>query len=163
MGLTATEGMIFRITHIDNVPWILTNGIHSRNSPKHDPSFREIGNPDLIGKRNTKTVPIAPDGSLSDYVPFYFTPYSPMLLNIKTGYNGIPKRPMSEIVILYSSLPKIVEHNLPFVFTDRHAYVATAQFSSDLKDLERIDWKILQARDFKRDAKDLGKGIRQRR
>jgi hypothetical protein len=160
MALTAAEGQIFRITHIENVAWILSNGVHSRNSPQRDPNFREVGNPELIRKRSTKSVPVTPGGTLSDYVPFYFTPYSPMLLNIKTGYNGIPKLPMSEIVILFTSLPRIAERKLPFVFTDRHAYVATAQFSSDLKDLDRIDWKILQARDFKRDANDIGKSER---
>lgn len=160
MALTPDNATIFRITHIDNVPWILKNGIHCRNWPTRDPNFREIGNPDLIAKRGHRDVPISPGGTLSDYVPFYFTPHSPMLYNIKTGFGGITRRPMSEIAIFVSSLPKIVECKVPFVFTDRHAYVAAAQFSSDLKDLDRIDWRILQARDFERDANDLGKGER---
>ncbi|MCE9553019.1 MAG: DUF4433 domain-containing protein [Planctomycetes bacterium] len=156
MALPLAEGAIYRITRIGNVPWILGNGVHSRNSPQHDPNFREIGNSDLIGKRNTKEIPIAPGGTLSDYVPFYFTPHSPMLLNIKTGRN-VPQRPMSEIVILVSSLQKLVECGVPFVFSDRHAYVAAAQFSSDMNDLTNIDWAILHARDFKHDLNNPGK------
>lgn len=156
-NLTAKKALVFRITHIDNVPWILKNGIHCRNSQKRDPNFREIGNPELIVKRGGKPVPAPPGGTLSDYVPFYFTSYSPMLLNIKTGHNGMRQTPMKDIVIMVSSLHKLVEFSLPFLFTDRHAYVVAAQFSSDLKDLARIDWRILQARDFKRDPDDPGK------
>ena len=48
----------------------------------------EIGNPDLIDKRTHRIVPAPPGGTLSDYVPFYFTLYSPMLYNIKTGMEG---------------------------------------------------------------------------
>src|SRR5262249_40422937 len=95
--------------------------------------------------------------TLHDYIPFYFTPFSPMLYNIKTGWAGIQHRPMREIVILVSSLHDLVGQQIPFVFTDRHAYLQTAEFSSDLADLGRIDWKILQARNFQRDPSDLGK------
>ncbi len=151
LDLSPEKALIFRITHIDNVPWLLTNGIHCRNSPTPCPNFREIGNSELIGKRASRTVPIPPGGTLSDYVPFYFTPCSPMLLNIKTGYNGVTMCPMSDIVILVSSLPKLVEKGLPFLFTDRHAYLEMAQFTNDLGRLGEIDWPLLRAKDFMRD------------
>jgi hypothetical protein len=151
------KAYIFRITHIENVPWLLENGIHCRNSNERDPNFREIGNPDLITKRTNRVVPVGPGGTLSDYVPFYFTPHSPMLLNIKTGYNGMRQTLMSEIVILVSSLHRVAEDRLSFVFTDRHAYLQAAQFKTDLNDLNVVDWKILAARDFKRDPNDPGK------
>lgn len=156
-ALTPNKALIFRITHIENVPWIFANGLHCRNCDAFDPNYREIGNPDLIEKRAHRVVPIQPGGMLSDYIPFYFTPYSPMLLNIKTGYNGMTKTPMSEIVILASSLRTIAEQDIPFVFSDRHAYLMTAEFSSDLAELDRIDWKILRERDFKRNPNDPGK------
>ncbi len=100
-----------------------------------------------------RAVPCAPGGTLSDYVPFYFTPYSPMLYNIKTGV-GVPKKPLRDIVILVSSLPRLIEQSIPFVFSDRHAYLKTAQFSNNLGDLDRIIWPVLQARNFKRDDLD---------
>ena len=151
------KAFIFRITHSENVPWLLENGIHCRNSNERDPNFHEIGNPDLITKRMNRVVPVGPGGTLSDYVPFYFTPHSPMLFNIKTGYNNMRKTPMSEIVILVSSLHRVAENQLSFVFTDRHAYLRAAQFKTDLDDLDVVDWKILAARDFKRDPNDPGK------
>jgi hypothetical protein len=113
-----------------------------------------IGNSDLIAKRATREVPVDPGGCLNDYVPFYFTPYSPMMYNIKTGYNGITKRANAEIAIAVSTLHRLDELDVPFVFSDRHAYLRTAQFSSDVSDLDRIDWPALQRRDFKRDIND---------
>ena len=88
---------------------------------------------------------------MGNYIPFYFTPFSIMMLNITTGYNGVKQRSNEEIVIFVSSLPKLQESGVQFVFCDRHAYLQFAKYSSDLADLEMIDWAILQARDFKAD------------
>jgi hypothetical protein len=156
LDLTPEKALIFRITHIDNVTWLLKNGIHCRNSESFDPAFVNIGNPDLIEKRRTREIPLPPGGMLSDYVPFYFTPHSPMLYNIRTGFNGITRRSNSEIVIVVSSLRLLAEKEIPFLFTDRHASLVTAEFFDDLGMLGSLDWRILQARDFKRDN-DLGK------
>ncbi len=153
-NLTSSKAFIFRIIHRDNVAWILDHGIHCSTSKTRDPRYVSIGNPDLITKRANRKLPSPPGGALSDYVPFYFTPHSPMLLNIKTGYNGIAKRRNGEIVILASTLHRLKELGVPFVFSDRHAYLSTARFSSRLEDLSWIDWAILQRRDFQRDDND---------
>lgn len=153
--LTPERARIFRITHIDNVAWILAHGLHCSNSPIVDPNFIQIGNPDLITKRRSRPVPIAPGDSLGDYIPFYFTPCSPMLLNIITGHNGIKRRPKKEIVILVSSLPRLAQRGVTFVFSDRHAYLQTANFSSNVADLPAlIPWNRLQARNFQRRTAD---------
>jgi hypothetical protein len=159
LDLTPEKALIFRITHITNVPWLLDNGLHCPNSSTRDLNFRRIGNVDLIQKRVRRVVPIPPGGTLSDYISFYFTPCSPMLLNIKTGYQGVEQLPMSEIVVLVSSLHRVTEHGVTFVFTDRHAYLeaATPSFSSRLEDLARLAWKDLRARDFRRSADDPAK------
>lgn len=157
-NLNPQKALIFRIVHRDNLPWILEHGLHARSGEKFDPDFRNIGNLELIGKRASHPVPIPPGGFLSDYVPFYFTPFSIMMYNIHTGHNGITKLPNEEIVYLVSSLPRVQELKIPFVFTDQHAYLATASFYRTLSDLASIDWGILQRRDFKRDPEnDPGK------
>jgi hypothetical protein len=129
--LNAQKGLIFRITHIANLPWILANGLHCRNSQSRDPGFVEIGSPELILKRQDRAVAAGPGGSLADYVPFYFTPWSPMLYNIRTGHRGLTCRPMSEIVILVSSIRKVQELGLRYLISDRHAYLQLAQFCAD--------------------------------
>jgi hypothetical protein len=157
LDLTPEKARIFRIAHVANLAWILANGVHCKRSPTKDDGFIQIGNPELILKRATRRVPIEPGGTLDDYIPFYFTPFSPMLYNIKTGWGGIQQRPMQEIVILVSSLHDLLRHGISFVFTDRHAYLQAAEFFRDLPDLDRVDWKILQTRDFTRDPNDPGK------
>jgi hypothetical protein len=155
--LNPTKALIFRIMHRSNVAWMLDHGVRCRNSDQVDPNYVNIGNTELIEKRHHHPVRHAMGGTLSDYVPFYFTPFSPMMYNIKTGWNGIRQRPNEEIVILISSLHRMHGLNLPFLFTDMHAYLAAATFYGDLGDLDKIDWNILQRRDFKRDLNDLGK------
>jgi hypothetical protein len=154
--LRPEKAFIFRIVHRENLAWTLQHGVHARSSGQVDPNYVDIGNPELIGKRNGRDIDVPPGGTLSDYVPFYFTPRSPMLLNIKTGRH-VRQRGNDEIVILVSSLPRIQEGGLDFLFTNRHAYLQTAEFYSDLARLDRIDWDILQRSDFKRDNDDLGK------
>ncbi len=149
--LTPEKALIFRIVHRDNLPWILANGLHCRTSQRIDPNFVSIGNPDLINNRHYRLVPIPPGGTLSDYVPFYFTPLSVMLFNIKTGYRGIRQRPNNELIILFSSLHRVTENMGIFLFTDRHAYLASARFFSSPEQLSEINWSILQNRDFRRD------------
>lgn len=147
---------IFRITHIDNIPWILAHGLACRSSGRFDPHYRNIGDLELIEKRTAREVPVPPGGTLSEYVPFYFTSRSPMLLNIKTGRN-VPAVPMRDIVVLVTSLPHLAALGIPFVFTDRHAYLVAARFSSGLAELNRIDWDILTRSDFAYDENDPGK------
>ena len=155
--LNPEKARIFRITHRDNVPWILENGLHAKNGSHSDPNFRPIGSRDLILKRHDHPVPVGPCGTLSDYIPFYFTPFSMMLLNIKTGFNGVPKFPNEEIVILVSSLRRAAAMEIPFVFTDLHAYLRLTHHFTDLVQLDGIDWPLLQSKDFKRDDNDPGK------
>lgn len=148
------KALVWRIVHCDNLPWILGNGLHCGNSTVKAPNWVNIGNPELIDKRANHPVPLPPGGVLNDYVPFYFTPFSPMLLNIITGRGGIQKQPRDAIVFLVSSLHRIAELGLPFLFTDCHAYYEWANFYADLSNLDKVDWSLLQARDFKRDPED---------
>jgi hypothetical protein len=154
------QGYIFRIAHVDNMPWILDHGLHCRNAGNTDPNFVPIGMQELIDKRSSHQVPIAPHGTLADYVPFYFTPHSMMLLNIKTGYNGVIKRSNDEIIILVSTLPTVAKAGAKFVFTNGHAYMTDTNYYDDLARLDKIDWDILKRRDFKKSPDDIDKSRR---
>lgn len=155
--LTPERGLIFRITHVDNVPWLLDNGIHCRNSATRDPNFRQIGDLELIEKRARRRIPVPPHGTLSDYVPFYFTPWSPMLYKITTGHGGTPRTPSAEIAILVVKLATFAAPARQFLVTDSHAYLQTAVFAGGVEGLARVDWRLLQARDFKHSNDDPGK------
>ena len=43
LGFMQEKAFIFRITHRDNVPWIMANGSHCRNANRIDPGFVTIG------------------------------------------------------------------------------------------------------------------------
>lgn len=155
LKLNAENAFVFRITHRDNLPWVLDHGLHCARSAVQDPGFVGIGNTDLIGRRREHALAPPCRGTLGDYVPFYFTPYSPMMLNIHTGWGGIKRRDNDELVFLVTSLPRLAQLGVDFVFSDRHAYLAAAKFSNSLTDLPaRIPWQRLQARDFKKDPND---------
>jgi hypothetical protein len=155
-SLNPNKALIWRIVHRDNIPWILGNGLYCGNNATQSPNWVNIGNPELTDKRARHPVPEGAGGVLNDYVPFYFTPFSPMMANIHSG-RSVKQRPNADIVILVSSLHRIQQLGLAYVFTDSHAYYNWANFYTDLADLDKIDWKILQTRDFKRDPNDPAK------
>lgn len=156
--LRPENAFIFRITHEANVAGVLEHGgLSCQSASQDDPNYEPIGNADLIGKRARREVPIPPGGMLSDYVPFYFTPHSIMMYNILTGHGGITKRAKSELVLFVSSLYRLRELGLPFVFTNQHAYPVDTEFFDDLDELHRIDWMLLRNRNFKTNDADPGK------
>lgn len=155
-NLNPEKALIWRIVHRDNLPWILDNGLHCGNSGIRSANWVDIGNPELIDKRANHPVLIPPAGVLGDYVPFYFTPFSVMMKNIHSG-RGVLQRANEEIVILVSSIPQLQARGLDFLFTDSHAYYQWANFYHDVADLDKIDWPILQARDFARAPNDPAK------
>ncbi len=156
-SLNPKKALIWRIVHRNNLAWMLEHGLHCGNADRRSADWISIGNQELIDKRANHQVPLPPGGSLNDYVPFYFTPFSPMLRNINTGWGGIQKRRNEEIVILVSSLHHIASLDIPFLFTDSHAYYQWSNYYSDLADLDKIDWHILQSKDFRRDPDDPAK------
>ena len=71
----------FRILHKDNMPHVMKYGLVHNESPFASDSFVPIGDMSVMNARSTKQLP---DGSfLSEYIPFYFGPRSPMLYNIQ--------------------------------------------------------------------------------
>jgi len=159
LSLNPEKALIFRIVHVANVPWMLRNGLNCRNSALKDPNYVDIGNAELIDRRSRRHVPISPGGTLSDYVPFYFTPWSIMLYKIVTGH-GITKQERRDIVFFVSSVHRVRELGMPFVFTNKHAYVADTDFLVEVNDLASIDWDLLRSKNFKTDDADPGKQAR---
>ncbi|MFC5409139.1 DUF4433 domain-containing protein [Larkinella bovis] len=136
---------IYRLTHYKNLPFILHNGLHCANSPVKDPAFINIGFQRLIESRGKTPVKVPPSGVLNDYVPFYFTPRSPMLFMINKGqvpdYKGIQE----ELIYLVSNVNVIQNAGRLFVFTDRHAKLDYAQHFNDCSRLVDLDWATIQS------------------
>ena len=77
-----------------------------------------------------------------------------MLYNIRTGWNNVTQRRSQDLVFLVTTLRSLETHDVPFVFTDRHAFLQLARFSSSLADLGSLGWKYWQQQDFRRDPDD---------
>ncbi len=150
---------IYRITHIENIPHILENGITRKDSPKANKNYENIGDVSLISTRNEKQV-IVDNGKqgygdvtikLGDFIPFYFGYRMPMLFVIQKGYNGVTRQFPENIVYCVSTVQKIIEAGLEFYFTDGHAINQLSScYDSTMADSinEIIDFKATKASDW---------------
>ena len=144
---------IYRITHFQNLEYILQNGIYYRNSPNFDPNYVNIGSSEIIGHRDTVPVKCFPGDTVNQYVPFYFGVRSPMLYKIKTGH-GVPQRPQHEIIYLCCRLPDVINSNMQWCFTDGNAARYITDFYTDVSDLNQLDWKSINATVWRDDNAD---------
>lgn len=126
---------LFRMTHIENMPHILKNGITHVASTKQNQQYVSIGDAGLI---NTRYRFEMPNGKkLGNYVPFYFGYRMPMLYVIQKGFNGVTLTAPENIVYCVSSVQKMIDIGIEFVFTDGHATNALSNFY-DKDEVERI-------------------------
>lgn len=137
---------LFRITHIQNLPFILRHGLHCPESEFQDTNYVSIGFPTLIEYRKSREVPVPPYGTLSEYVAFYFWYRSPMLYVIYKGNNPeVIPTDQQDIVYLVSSIEALQANNCRFVFTDRHAQLEYAAFYNRAEDLNKLSWEIIKS------------------
>jgi ssDNA thymidine ADP-ribosyltransferase, DarT len=155
-GSQPTIVCVYRIVHIDNVEYLLTNGMFTRSHAQSDPNYINIGDSNLIEQRNDYPVSVnPPNGNLGEYVPFYFGPLSPMLLNIKTGYRGISKRSQAEIVYIVCQLGVLVQQCAEWCFTDGHAKNAITEFCNNIGSLHKVDWNLVRERHWSNTEDDI--------
>ena len=149
---------LFRIVHINNVEYILRNGMFTHQHAQADPNYINIGDSSLIAQRHVHAVGInPPGGNLGDYVPFYFGALSPMLLNIMTGYRGITQRPQRDIVYICCKLDDLTTHCGEWCFTDGHGKNAITEFYNDIAQLGEVDWNVVGERYWNNTDDDFDK------
>jgi len=139
---------LYHITHMQNLQSILVqDGLWCDNA-RQELSLDPIGiaHDHIKQRRARKRVPLGAQGTLADYVPFYFAPRSPMLYAIHTGavsgYNG----GQGSVVHLVFEVEHILQHGLSYLFTDGHAEMMISRFFSDPAHFDQIDWQIMQER-----------------
>lgn len=146
------------MVHIENIPHILQYGITHCTSHNLNTDFKSIGDGSLIATRNDF---ILNNGRrLGDYIPFYFGVRTPMLYVVQNGFNMVGSTHAENVVYCVTSVQKIIESQLEFVFTDGHAvdrfssqYNSSQYNSSNIKDLESIiDWNAVNAKYWRSDT-----------
>lgn len=141
--------------HIENIPHVIQNGITHKTSENANPNFVPIGDSNLISTRSRFL--LNNGRSLGDYIPFYFGERMPMLYVVQKGFNNVPSTPAENIVYCVSSVQKIIDLALDFVFTDGHAVdgFSTQYTNEDIQNIDSIiDKNAIKAK-YWRDENDL--------
>lgn len=127
----------FRITHIDNIPHIVEYGITASHSPNRNEKYVNIGDSQIIGKRHDC---LTNGINLSEYIPFYFGPRSPMLYVIQHGYNNVQPQEPANIIYCVIRLSDLIADEIDCIFCDGHALDGYSEFydKSYLKDIDNI-------------------------
>lgn len=137
---------LYRIIHLDNLAFIVDNEEITCSSHKRaNKDYIGIGDDSLISQRKAMTLHIPPGGTFNDYVAFYFGMRSPMLYNIKNGFQGVTRRSQHDIIYLVTSLDKVKEYRIPFIYFDGHGYHHLSQAFNSEEGLAHIDWNTVKA------------------
>ncbi|MBP7728185.1 MAG: DUF4433 domain-containing protein [Bacteroidia bacterium] len=131
------------MTHIGNLPALLQHGLCPASSGIHVPGYICIGHTTLVANRGSSPVSVEPYGTLNDYVPFYFHYKMPMLYQIYKGQVATYTGGQDDVVYLVTRVSQIVQLNLPFIFTDRHAYLNHKRVFTSLSDLSQLSWNTI--------------------
>jgi len=143
---------LYRMTHIENIPHILQNGITHINSPNRNPAYKAIGDGSLISNRENH---VLPNGTkLGAYIPFYFGKRMPMLFVIQNGFNGVNKTAPQNIIYCVTNIYQIKKHIIPFIFSNGHAVDELSEFFDEAhieNILDIIDQVAIDAKYWKDD------------
>jgi len=136
---------LYRITHINNIAHILKYGITHSNSLNANNDYMQIGDGSLISTRNG--FKLNNGRKLGEYIPFYFGKRMPMLYVIQKGFNQVNTYNPEDIVYCVSSVEKIIDSKLEFIFTDGHANnsLSMQYEKNDIENLNNIlDFKAIK-------------------
>jgi hypothetical protein len=143
---------IYRITHIENVAYILKLGkLTTSNSPDADPNYQGIGESELIGLRSdhaistyNSNIQVCPS---CNYLPFYFAPRSVMLYRIQTGFKVAQIAPEHIVYFVYHLSDILAD--MEYLFTDGHGYAKLTQWFDDIAWIDRLDWDTIESNQWK--------------
>jgi len=116
---------IYHMTHKLNLESILANGLLSHNIAHSKGLTKTDISDERVNRRRI---------AIHDYVPFYFNPKNPMLYKRR----DIQK----EIIILCIDI-NVLQNK--FQFTDGNAASSSTRFFSDINDLEKLNWSIINS------------------
>lgn len=158
MSVPPANPKIYHITHVDNLPSILTSGMIQSDACRVDQCLANtnIGMTEIKRRRLQELeVDCHPGTKVGEYVPFYFCPRSIMLYILCRGNH--PDLDYREgqrpVVHLQADLAATIrwadENRARWAFSDRNAGGRLAQFYNYPDDLDKVDWDAVAARDFR--------------
>jgi hypothetical protein len=136
---------IYHITHLKNLERIVkTKGLWC-DAERVKQKFDSVGiaHQSLKDRRARTVVSVAAEGTLADYVPFYFANRSPMLYSIHTGHVEGYDGGQEDVIYLVSSVERVAKGKRQWCFTDGHAVEAVTDFFCDVDELAQVDWEVI--------------------
>lgn len=166
MAAVPDNPKIYHITHVDNLPGILSAG-----RVWSDAKRIELGvNSKVVGlseikERRLKELEVKchPGTMVGEYAPFYFCPRSIMLyIFYKANHPSLTyKGGQGPIIHLQADVAAVIEwaeaHNVRWAFSDSNAGGRLADFFSDPNNMDQVDWTAVAATDFHDAAVKEGK------
>ena len=139
---------ILRFVHIENLATLIQRGgLHAPNTTPDDGlAYRNTHSAVVQHARSDVRIPCGRRGTIHDYVPFYFGPLSPMLLNLKTGRVEDYTEGQAPLIYLVSTAQAISGAGLPFAFSDGHGLATFSGWYDNLSRLEEVDWDVVYER-----------------
>lgn len=129
---------LYYITHIENLPSILSKGILShRQVEDRNVPYKAIYDTEIVGNRKHKTTP---DGrSLWEFANVYFQPRNPMLFRV------VHEKNRNEIVVV-GLQPRVLEMPGSYITNGNAANNATDffPFKEGIKDINKI-WDVINS------------------
>lgn len=138
---------IYHITHVDNLP-----GLMARGALLSDTLIRQLGLAprniaygNIKARRAATAVTLPPHGMVSDYVPFYFCPRSPMLYAVHGGQVSGYEGGQANVVHLVAEAEALVASGAICVHTEGHAAMQPIAFHPGCEGLSRLDWPLIRS------------------
>jgi hypothetical protein len=148
---------LYHITHVDNLPSILSAG-----GLLSDAAIMKQGGPETgIGintiKKRRLRLPVKchPGDKVGEYVPFYFCPRSIMLYILHRGnLSGLTYQDgQLPILHLEADLHEVIAwanaENRRWAFSLSNAGAVYTEFRCQVEQLDEINWQAVQATDFR--------------
>lgn len=134
------------------------------HAPNHVPNdklpYRVCLDLEVQGARAAVQIPCGPQGVIHDYVPFYFGYLSPMMLKLMTGQVADYDDGQEPLIYLVSTAQAVKIAGVDFVFSDGHGLARFTDWFDDLKQLDDVDWGMINQRYWPDNINDMD---RQRR
>lgn len=131
----------YHITHIENLPNILSNGLLSRNS--NPSNFIDVANPKLLNKRNRLIE--STNRPVNDYAPLYINPLNPFLYSEKVSME-------IEDIIMLEIYPHILVQAKGALISDGNAAFMETNFYGNTSALENFVWETLKSGEWSKNS-----------
>jgi ssDNA thymidine ADP-ribosyltransferase, DarT len=142
--------LVYRIVHIDNLATLARRG--GLHSPKQCPDdglpYRAIHDESIRLRRGARPIGCGPGGTVDDYVSFYLGPRSPMLYRIWKKQVPGCEEGQRPVVYLVSSVERLEDLGLRYVFSDGHGLMRLTTWSDDPGLLDQLDWQAIYAQQW---------------